>query len=67
MDINPGQIRELIQGVNFPIAKEDLVAHVRDMNAPEQITNFIQGLPMDEIQSPGDIFKALNPRDNMSM
>lgn len=61
MAINPGEIKQYIEGINFPIAKEDLVNQVRDRGAPDAIVGFVQKLPMDEIQSPGDIFKAINP------
>lgn len=63
MDINPNEIKQYLEGINFPIAKEDLASQMRDKGAPDMLVGFVEKLPMDEIQSPGEIFKAINPFD----
>jgi hypothetical protein len=61
MAINPAEIKQLIDDVNFPIAKDDLVNVMMEKGAPDAIVNYVRSLPMDEIKSPGDLFRGLNP------
>lgn len=59
MALGPAQIKQYLEGVDYPCSKDDLVEHARDEGADEDVIDIIEGLPVDRFNSPSDVSEAI--------
>jgi hypothetical protein len=59
MAVNPIQIQKFLGGIDYPIGKQDLVAHAKQKGADEEVMSTLQQLPFDEFNSPNDVSEAI--------
>jgi hypothetical protein len=54
-----GEYAKYVEGVTFPIGKDDLMVALQDNNATDAIMAHVQSLTGDKFDGPMDIFKTL--------
>lgn len=59
MTVNPIQVQKFLSGVDYPIGKQDLVAHAKEHGADEAVTSTLEQLPFDDFNSPNDVSEAI--------
>ncbi len=55
---NPGDIQQYLQGVSWPIGKDDLVGALQSNGAPSQLTDKIKGSNQSQFNGPEDVASA---------
>ena len=56
----PGGIDKYVEGIEFPIGKEDAISKLQENGAPSMVTNQLQQrLPEGEYNSPQEVLNAL--------
>ena len=56
----PGGIDKYVEGIEFPIGKEDAICKLQENGAPNMVINQLQQrLPEGEYNSPQEVFNAL--------
>jgi Protein of unknown function (DUF2795) len=55
--ISPAQIAKLLEGVDLPANKQDLVRYVRDKT--QTVIQFLERLPDQEYRTMADVMKAI--------
>jgi hypothetical protein len=56
--INPVQLQKFLGGIDYPAEKEQIVETARDNDAPDDVVEFLERLPMDRFNSPNDVSEA---------
>ncbi|HLG76997.1 MAG TPA: DUF2795 domain-containing protein [Ktedonobacteraceae bacterium] len=59
MNIDPGQLNQLMSKIPFPIGKQQLVDLAKQHGANDQITGMLNKLPDKTYNSPQDLQKEL--------
>ncbi len=59
MAVNPIQVQKFLGGIDYPIAKQDLVEHARSKGADDDVMSTLEELPFDEFNSPKDVSEAI--------
>lgn len=52
---NPGDLQKFTQGVNWPIAKDDLAAIMKKNGAPDSLVSRVQGADVDQFQDQNEL------------
>lgn len=55
---NPADIQKYVQGVDWPIGKDDLVAVLQQNGAPSQIVDKVRGSDQSQFNGPQDVATA---------
>lgn len=55
---NPADIQKYLQGVTWPIGKDDLATILQRNGAPSQLVDKIQGSERNEFNDPQDVIKS---------
>lgn len=58
-DLSPAEVQEHLEGVDYPVEKQDLIRHAQDQNAPEEVMKVLRRIPEQQYDSPVDVSKAL--------
>jgi hypothetical protein len=53
--------QDYIEGIDFPIAREDLVAHLREIGVDDSLIAHVESFTGDTIETPDDVFSGLFP------
>jgi hypothetical protein len=61
-DLGAGAYAKYLEGVNFPIGKDDLIVALQDNGAQDAIVEHVKSLSQDRFDSPQDVFKTLTNR-----
>jgi hypothetical protein len=56
---NPGDYKKYLEGVTWPIGKDDLVNVLRQNGAPEAITSKVEGSGESQFQNEGDLISKI--------
>ncbi len=65
MNVDPGQISQLLNKLPFPISKNDLVQKAQQAGANDQIVGVLNRLPDKTYNSPQDLQNDLGGMMNM--
>ncbi len=57
--VNPIQLQKALKGTNYPASKQDLLKHVEQNKADDNIRSTIQQLPDRQYQTPADVSKEI--------
>lgn len=57
--INPIQAQKYLKGVNYPVSKQDLVAHAKKGGADKALCEHLEKMPGDSFETPADVSKAI--------
>lgn len=55
---NPADFQQYLQGVSWPVGKDDLVSVLRNNGAPDQIVSRIQGSNKSQFNGPDDVMSS---------
>jgi hypothetical protein len=58
-DLDLGGFEKYLDGVSWPIGKDDLVTALQNNGAPDAIVDKVKGLDVDSINSPDDLVNAV--------
>lgn len=59
MTANLGQLQEYLDGLDYPVSKEDLVRRAQESGASTEILQMLRSLPAEYFTSPGELSTAL--------
>ncbi len=59
MAVNPIQVQKFLGGIDYPIAKQDLVEHARSKGADDDVMSTLEELAFEEFNSPNDVSEAI--------
>ncbi len=57
--VNPIQVQKFLGGLDYPVAKKDLVKHAREHGADESLVSTLDRLPEQKFETPADVSKAI--------
>jgi hypothetical protein len=57
--VNPIQVQKFLKGVNYPVSKQDLVKHLKQEGADEDVQSTLERLPDETYDSPTDLSEAI--------
>ena len=57
---NPIQIQKYLKGLEYPVGKDDLVAHAKEQGAPDDVVEALQGLAGDSFEATTDVSKGIS-------
>lgn len=57
--MNPADLMQYVKGVSWPIGKDDLVAIMKQNNAPDDVTNKVQKSDASQFQDQGDLLSKI--------
>ncbi len=57
--VNPIQLQKFLKGVDYPASKQDLLKHVEQQGANEDVRSTLEQLPDQQFQTPADVSKAV--------
>ncbi len=55
---NPADIQQYLQGVDWPIGKDDLVTVLQRNGAPSQLVDKIRGSEQSQFNGPQDVMRS---------
>jgi hypothetical protein len=58
-DLDLGGYEKYLEGITWPVSKEELIAAVKNNGASDEIVNLVQGLGGDTFSGPQDIIGGL--------
>ena len=61
--VNPIELQKLLKGVDYPVSKQDLLKHLEQQGAAEQVRSTLEQLPDQQFQTPADVSKAVGDLD----
>lgn len=56
---SPAELQRYLQGINYPVNKDDLVNWAKQNGAPEEVINTIQNFSEEQFGGPQDVIKSL--------
>ena len=59
MDVNPIEVQKHLSGVDYPAAKDDVVASAQSNGAPQEIIEALQRTNAQQFDGPDDVMAAL--------
>ncbi len=57
--VSTAAISQYLDGINFPVTKQDIIDHVQGKKAPGQIMEVLQNMPGEEYSSMAGIWHAV--------
>ncbi len=57
--INPIQVQKFLGGIDYPVAKQDIVNTARNQGATDDVVSTLERLPAEEFASPADVSQAI--------
>lgn len=58
-DLNPAELQQHLQGVSWPIGKDDLVTTLKQKGAPEGVVSKVEGADTDQFRDQNDVIAKL--------
>jgi len=59
MTSNPLRLRDYLNGLDFPVSKEDLIRRAQESGADTELLETLRSLPAEQFSSPGELSEAL--------
>ena len=59
MDVNPIEVQKHLSGVDYPAAKDDVIATAESNGASQEIIDALQRADADQFDGPDDVMAAL--------
>ena len=56
---SPAEVQKFLKGIDFPAAKQDLIQHAEDNNAPYHVIEVLNLMPDREYTSAADVAKGI--------
>jgi hypothetical protein len=56
---NPADIQKYLEGVTWPIGKDDLVNVLKQNNAPDGVVNKVQDTDVSQFMNQGDLLSKI--------
>jgi predicted transcriptional regulator len=57
--VNPIQVQKFLKGIDYPVSKEDLIAHAEENGADDNVLDTLEQIEEDEFETPADVSKAI--------
>lgn len=59
MNFNPDDAQQYLEGVDYPVSKEDLISATESNGAPETLVGMIGSLPRPQFSGPEEVMSEL--------
>ncbi len=59
--VSRSALQDALSAVDFPIAKDDLVVHAEQSNAPEDVRKALRSLPPVDYRSADEVLRSVGP------
>ncbi len=56
--LNPVQLQKYLKGIDYPADKQEVVKTAKQQEAPEEVVDFLERLPMERFNSPNEVSEA---------
>lgn len=60
MAVNVMQLREYLEGLDYPVSKEDVVRRAQENGAGTAVLQLLRSLPAEQFSSPEDVGESLS-------
>lgn len=57
--VNPIQVQKFLDGMDYPVSKDDLVKYAQGKGADENVLNTLRRLPEQDYETPVDVSEAI--------
>jgi hypothetical protein len=57
--IKPDQVQMYLRGIDYPISKEELIAHAQEKGADETVLSALAMMPGERFESPSEVSQAI--------
>ncbi len=61
-NLDPGQLQQYLQGVNFPAQKEEVASNAESNGAPQDLVQQIRNSGQDNFNSADEVLQAVQGR-----
>ena len=60
MAFNPIEAQKYLKGMDYPARKQDLIAHAKSNDAPQEMIDDLERHSEDRFENPGEVQKAFS-------
>lgn len=57
--VSPAEVERYLKGIKYPASKRDLINHLRQNRAPQDIIDMVNDIDEEHFNSPTDVTQAL--------
>ncbi|KAM3099235.1 DUF2795 domain-containing protein [Phormidesmis sp. 146-35] len=57
--VNPIEVQKHLKGIDYPVDKENLLKHLQQNGADEDLQSVLEELPDEEYETAADVSKAI--------
>lgn len=66
-DLPTTELPEYLQGLEWPAAKEDVIAHSAEYGAPNEVLDYLEGLPSAAFRSEASLWQAISDLEDAGL
>ena len=59
MNVNPVEVQRHLAGLDYPVTKDEVIAHAERNEAPQDVIEALQALAEEQFDDPSEIQEAL--------
>lgn len=63
--VNPIQLQKHLKGVDYPVSKQDLIAHAKKQGADEKAISALEQMPDKQYETPTNVSKAISDSEQL--
>ena len=56
---SPAEVEKFLNGIDFPVSKQDLIQHAEDNGAPAEVLGVLDSMPDKQYGSAADVVKGI--------
>ncbi|ASW56531.1 DUF2795 domain-containing protein [Plantactinospora sp. KBS50] len=60
MAVNVTQLQDYLEGLDFPVSREDVVRRAQENGASTAVLQLLRSLPVEEFESPAEVGESLS-------
>ncbi|MFB9235401.1 DUF2795 domain-containing protein [Plantactinospora siamensis] len=60
MAVNVTQLQDYLEGLDFPVSREDVVRRAQENGASTAVLQLLRSLPVEEFDSPTEVGESLS-------
>jgi hypothetical protein len=59
MAVNPARLQQFLEGIDYPVSKEELIEHARGRGADRDVIDVLRPLRAQRYNRPADVSEAI--------
>ena len=60
MDVSPVEVQQYLEGLEYPAAKDEVIAQAEQNDAPQDVIEALQALGEEQFDDPTEVQEALS-------